>query len=653
MFCSGQKRPLSRRRGSASASRLAILVIFLLPVANVLGQGSAQQVQALFQSGKQALESGDFKTAVEEFKKIIKVDPSLYQAQVNLGLAYHAMGDLPHAVEALAAARKSNTELGGANFVLGSDYLALGKPALAIPPLEDAIRDDVKEPDVKGELCSAFVKAERFADASRCGAQLYGLPPSNADGWYQLGRQYLDSARTLTLSMRHSFPQDRWTKRLNGDVAAQNANWKLAERFYGEAAAISPSPPGFHAAFGFALLHVSKVAEAAVEFDKELAVAKGSAAGLAGCAEVLLLQGDVHQAGDRFTAAYSANPRYLSSKSGELASMLTPESANSILGGSSNSSSAGSRYVRALALLRRGKDQEAAVILEKLTGGEQKVAQSTATVQDCDASLDEQCIRALSGHAAGREISMLGAAYIRVGDFDKATNTTEQSSVVAEASRAEWSYWLIQTYIGLSNHCFDELLKRYPSSALAYRLRAEYQEIRDDSQGAIDNYQRAVQLDPRDFTARAALATLLLGQNRIPDAAREAEAALALEPNSPPILVLAGKIDLASGNEIRAEDRAKKALSLDPGLLPAHELLGRILWKREDAAGAAVQFEQALPLDQYGDLHYLLFRAYQKQGKTALAERALAESKRLRRASLKYAQQQVTAGAPLTENQQP
>lgn len=633
--------------------RSAALALSLLPIAKAQGQAGPDQVRDLFQSGKQALETGNFKIAVEEFRKIVRLDPSLYQAQVDLGLAYQAMGDLPHAVEALAAARKVSTELGGANFVLGSDYLELGKPALAIAPLEDAIREGVKEPDAKSMLCGAFVKAERFADASRCGAQLYGLPPTDVNGWYQQGRQYLDSARTLTFAMRRSFPADRWTKRLDADVAAQNANWKLAERFYGEAASISPSLPGFHAAFGLALLHVSKFSEAAVEFDKELAVANRSVPGLAGSAETALLRGNVAQARERFTAAFSSNSRYLAGKVHEFASLLTPESAGSILEGHFDSTDSGDQYIKTLALSRLGKDQEAAAALETLSRGEPKLAPSSDDTQDCDSGLDEQCIRALAGHGAGSEIATLASAYVRVGEFDEAAKTVEQSSESAAGDRPKSSYWLIQAYIGLSNHCFEQLLARYPSSALAYRLRAEYDEIRDDSQGAIESYRRAVQIDPQDPTARAALATLLLAQNRITDAAAEAQAALALAPDSPSILVLAGKIDLASGNEIRAEDRAKKAMSIEPGSLSAHELLGRVLWKREDAPGAATQLEQALPLDQYGDLHYLLYRAYQKQGKTALAQQALAASKRLRQASLKFAQEQVAAGAPAAEKRQP
>ena len=184
--------------------RLAILLPVLPLITNALasGQESAEAVQTHFQTGRQALERGDLKTAVDEFKKVVASEPSLYQARVNLGLGYDAMGDLPNAVKELATARKMSTELGGANLVLGSDYLELGKAPLAIAPLENAIRDGIGGQDAKAKLCTAFVKAERFGDASRCASTLYGAPPADAEGWYQLGRQNLDSAQTLTMSVR-------------------------------------------------------------------------------------------------------------------------------------------------------------------------------------------------------------------------------------------------------------------------------------------------------------------------------------------------------------------------------------------------------------------------------------------------------------------
>lgn len=439
-----------------------LAALFLTAYGLEAQQASSDAIGEHVQAGRQALESGNLKAAISEFRKVVALDPSLYQARVNLGLAYHASGDPVDAVAALAKARESSTQLGGANLVLGSDYLELGKPKLAIDPLRDAVRDGIGGQETKAKLCTAYVQAERFREASQCGAELYGAPPTTADGWYQLGRLYLDSAQTLTLSMRSKFPNDRWTKRLDGDVAAQNANRKLADRYYGEAGAIAKST--------------------------------------------------------------SPSPE--------------PE------------------------------------------------------------------------------------------------------------SRAEHDYWLVKQFLDQSNECFNRLLTQYPSSALAYRLKAESEEIRDNVQGAIENYQRAAKLASQDPTLHVALATLLLKQNRAPEAQAEAGTALALKPDAPAILTLVGKVDLALGNAADGEKRARRAITLEPAYLPAHELLGRILWRQENAAGAAAELQQALPLDHYGDIHYLLYRAYQKEGRTALAQQALAESRRLRQQNLAYAQEQVAGGAP-------
>src|SRR5690349_12585103 len=163
------------------------LLFSVLLGAQVADPPGANDLETHFLAGNEALQAGQPKKAIVEFQRVLAIDPSLYQARVNLGLAYHSVGDLARAVDEFANARKTTRELGGANFVMGLDYLDLGKPALAIAPLEDAIRENIGGAEAREKLCSAFVKTERFADASRCAAELYGSPPADASGWYQLG----------------------------------------------------------------------------------------------------------------------------------------------------------------------------------------------------------------------------------------------------------------------------------------------------------------------------------------------------------------------------------------------------------------------------------------------------------------------------------
>ena len=55
---------------------------------------------------------------------------------------------------------------------------------------------------------------------------------------------------------------------------------------------------------------------------------------------------------------------------------------------------------------------------------------------------------------------------------------------------------------------------------------------------------------------------------------------------------------------------------------------------RGDAASAAPELERAAATDDNGDLHYLLYLAYRKLGKNAMAAQDLAASQELRK---KYA----------------
>jgi len=61
-------------------------------------------------------------------------------------------------------------------------------------------------------------------------------------------------------------------------------------------------------------------------------------------------------------------------------------------------------------------------------------------------------------------------------------------------------------------------------------------------------------------------------------------------------------------------------------------------------AGAAAELEAGSTTDVYGDLHYLLFRAEQKLGRTESAQKALARSQQLRRAKLSSDMERVKAG---------
>ena|SRR2546423_12240693 len=51
-------------------------------------QTSDEQIELSFRAGQRALKQSQFALAAEEFKKVLALDPTLVEAEVNLGLAY-------------------------------------------------------------------------------------------------------------------------------------------------------------------------------------------------------------------------------------------------------------------------------------------------------------------------------------------------------------------------------------------------------------------------------------------------------------------------------------------------------------------------------------------------------------------------------------
>ncbi|HEV2418266.1 MAG TPA: tetratricopeptide repeat protein, partial [Terriglobia bacterium] len=74
---------------------------------------------ALFRSAQQDMQAGRFASAIENFNKVLRLRPDLVAARVNLGLAYHAVGDYQLAVADLRQADEENPHLLATNLFLG------------------------------------------------------------------------------------------------------------------------------------------------------------------------------------------------------------------------------------------------------------------------------------------------------------------------------------------------------------------------------------------------------------------------------------------------------------------------------------------------------------------------------------------------------
>ena len=67
----------------------------------------------------------------------------------------------------------------------------------------------------------------------------------------------------------------------------------------------------------------------------------------------------------------------------------------------------------------------------------------------------------------------------------------------------------------------------------------------------------------------------------------------------------------------------KKAVQIEPKLLPAQRTLGRAYLELGQPQQAIPHLKAALPIDDDGNLHYLLARAYQTAGQAELGRAML------------------------------
>lgn len=167
------------------------LVLFLWVATFAMAQTPA--VDQLFRAAVEAQQHGDFNTAVEDYQRILQLQPGLFDAEVNLAvalvhlsrfdealqqyqaalksqpsnpavrmnfaLAYYKKGDFGNAAEVLTALRKDQPADTRSATLLGDCYLHLAQQDKTIALLTPLIAEHRENPDMKYVLANAHLLA--------------------------------------------------------------------------------------------------------------------------------------------------------------------------------------------------------------------------------------------------------------------------------------------------------------------------------------------------------------------------------------------------------------------------------------------------------------------------------------------------------------
>jgi tetratricopeptide (TPR) repeat protein len=166
---------------------------------------------------------------------------------------------------------------------------------------------------------------------------------------------------------------------------------------------------------------------------------------------------------------------------------------------------------------------------------------------------------------------------------------------------------------------YKEAVKADPRNPAVYVTLARWQVLYGDYQGATDNVQNALLLNPNHALAMAVRGWILGLQGDSAAGQVEIEKSLEIDPNSAlayAYLAEIYKIKLESGKEdINTRDQigaiSKKALELDSSLLEVHRARGLVLEVTGNYNDAITELETAVSMNEnLADLHLALGRNY-------------------------------------------
>jgi tetratricopeptide (TPR) repeat protein len=616
----------------------------LLTLTSLFAQqpSSEQTIVAHFQTGQQAMKSGQLELAVTEFSKVLSLSPNLVEAQVNLGLARHLLGQYPESVAVLAKAARQKPQLVPANLFLGIGYLKLGSPQKAVTPLERVLRLEPANREARRALAACRLAGGDYREAAREFQALFDLESDKTEAWFQLGHNYTDAASHLVRRMSLEHRRTAWGHRLAGDLYNQSQRWELAAQEYHEALTIDPAQPGLHASLGSVHLHRGKFPEADAEFCGELHRDPNDEQALLGLAEVNLADNVLAAAREQLDHLWRSSPEFLAVQSDFPKIELGREAAQRLIADLRTTASDGPSHFLLAALSgvageadKAHEHQVALLRLVKERGPERSATGRETPEQLCQARRYAACAQALASgarlDAAG--YLLLGNARLALRQFEGASDAFAASLALARDS-AEVIYRLARSYQTLADECFSRVEELAPDSWRMHQMRAEAYKLRYEDERAIVEYVRATQLRPDAPELYEHLGALYI-QNNLADKAWTAlEKALKLEPSRARTLYLLGQLYVTGREQEKAIPYLQKALRYDANLLEARATLGKAYLRAGKPDAAVTELEKALSLDFYGDLHYLLYQAYRDLGKAEPARAALSRSEEMRKNSV-------------------
>jgi tetratricopeptide (TPR) repeat protein len=565
-------------------------------------------IESLWAEASQAQHAQQYARAASLYRQILKLQPGLTEAEVNLCLMLHLEGNLKDAIGCFEHVLVRKPDLFVPNFLAGMDYLKLDNPALALPYLERATKEKPDQIEARVGLANSYLQLEKFSPALEQFTRATDLNPKYADAWYGLGATYLSIEKQIEGDLRHSSSPYRLV--LLGESYLQQGQTQKAVAMLSSAAAAQSPAPCARSILGFALLRSSKLNEAAQQFqlDWDSHSEEGCLLAELGMTALDAQRGETedallelrHAAEIDFAFAQANVDWYLS----EMVKAGMEAQTRSILEEKHASSSPFARSASAAGLLKKGLYSACSAALAE--------PRTPATRENLR-------LQSLCSFYAGRDDLVLSA-----------TGTILSRSPGDPAAL----YWRIQSMERAGLEALTRGSELNPESPSLHALLGNMLRAKGDLSEAAGEYKKAIDIKPDFIAAHLGLARDLYSDQKPAEAESEVQYVLVASPNDAEANYLMGEILVNRRALAQALPFLLKALNVSPEELPyVHADLSAVYDDSGNIEQAIAEIKQAVPVDVDGSYYYRLGRLYMKSGNRAAATEALNQAAQLRHTS--------------------
>lgn len=552
----------------------------------------------------------DVERAARLFAEILAAR-SVPQTRVLIGGAYRDAGEYARAEAELRAALKQDARVRRAHYGLGMVILkekGMGGVEEAIPQFQAELRLAPDDPAANLELGVALVESQRPAEAVPALALAARSGPPSARAHYYLGRAQVGAGRP----------------------AEAVASLRRALELSGEQGGNAHALRGIHVQLGQALRALGQRDEAATHF-----------------AEAARLSGEeAEQARDELTRRLSD-----SGTSQRASAVLPVIESTPLVELPAADRVALTRQVRVsltraylnLGVIEAQGQQfaPAAELLEKAAAldADFPQVQSSLGVAYFNARQFDKATaplaRAVAAQPTDRGLRrMLGLAWLNTESFVKAAEMLQDDPERKTDPSLQFAYGMAlvkSDRAAEAERVFAQLLRAHGDSAELSVMLGQAHAQQGDFAAAIETLKRALLQRPDVPEASATLGVIYLRQGRLPEAEEALRAELKAHPSD-----VSAQQNLAAVLDL--QQRGEEAVTLLRGIVQARPelsdpryLLGKILLAQGTAAEAVEHLTVAAAVAPgEANIHYQLGKAYQKLGKTDLAEQEFERFRQLK-----------------------